>query len=79
MEHQYVLWNNKIHCFISNSYITNSYITFLENILLPLVPYKDTYHMLLNGIHTSNITEVIGNYIFIAGNQLWTGDFVMWF
>ena len=45
--------------------------------LLPLVPYKGTYHILLNRIHTSCTTEVISSYIFIGGNQLWTGDFVM--
>ena len=71
MEHQYVLWNNKIHCFIIPVYnIPRKYC------LLPLVPYKGTYHILLNGIHTSYITEVMGSYIFIVGNQLWTGDFV---
>ena len=67
MEHQYVLWNNKIHCFIIPVY--NVYNVPRKRNLLPLVPYKGTYHMLLNEIHTSCITEVIGSYIFIAGNQ----------
>ena len=71
MEHQYILWNSKIHCFIITVYnIPRKYN------LLTLVPSKGTYHMLLNGIHTSYITEVMGSYIFIAGNQIWTGDFV---
>ena len=45
----YVLWNNKIHCFIIPVYNIPRKCN-----LLPLVPYKGTYHiMLLNGIHTS--------------------------
>ena len=38
--------------------------------LLPLVPYKGTYHMLLNGIHTSYITEVYGQLYFYCGKSV---------
>ena len=54
------VWNNKIH------YL---YIIFLENVIC--------FHLyLLNGIHTNYVPKVIGSYIFIVGNQLWTGGFV---
>ena len=56
MVHVYVLWKDKIHYFIIPTYKIPR-----ENDLLPLVPYKSTYHILLDGIHTSYIAEVIGN------------------
>ena len=61
MVHVYVLWKDKIHCFIIPTYNIPR-----ENDLLPVVPYKSTYHILLDGIHTSYIAEVIGNYQYSA-------------
>ena len=37
---------------------------------------KYTNLWLFQRIHTSFLTEVMGCYIFIVGNLLWTGDFV---
>ena len=68
-----VLWTDKIHCFITPR------IKLLDNqicVYLSHVSAQTYIIWLFQRVHTSFLAEGIGCYIFIAGNQLWTGDFV---
>ena len=56
MEHQYVFNRTTKFIVLYFLYIAIANIPRKYN-LFPLVPYKATYHMLLNGIHTGYITD----------------------